>query len=149
MISQESEDGKFDDYIASTLAGVHSALEPYDEEQILSSFAHELDVFEEMERSRKSNRYSFQSNATGTLCLLMCRLLIIVLESPSINHALYYRGGINAATQIILLINRIEEFGYGRRILPHYDNFTNYWTQEIPNFDPRIVLGTFDYSDNE
>ena len=81
-LATEYPDGQYQSYILSVLSGVESALAPFDDRQLLSTFENEMEEFKE----RKGfTRFSFQSNATGILCLLLCRLLLLVLQGQSVN----------------------------------------------------------------
>jgi hypothetical protein len=121
-------------YIVSILAGVQSALEPFDDAELLSKFGKDMIEFKE----RKGfTRFSLQSNATGILCVLLCRLLVLVLEAPSINQGLYSLDGIAAATKILLFVNRVDAFGHRSQ----NNDTSTLWNKIVPTFDPQIVLG--------
>jgi len=134
----EYPNGQYQPYILSVLSGVESALAPFNDRKLLSTFEKEMAEFTE----RKGfTRFSFQSNATGVLCLLLCRLLLLVLGGLSVNHGLYSLDGIAMATKIILFINRVDTFGHKIHAYRNGDEINPSWCYPVPAFDPRIILG--------
>lgn len=139
-LKAQDRTGEYRPYIASILAGVESALEPFDDEKLLSTFEKDMEEFKE----RKGfTRFSLQSNATGILCVLLCRLLVLVLEAPSINHGLYSLDGIATATKIVLFVNHVDAFGHRSQSGRNSYKFPTLWTTIVPSFDPQILIGNW------
>jgi hypothetical protein len=107
---RDSGGSKYDSYIASVLAEVRANLHPFNEEQLMESFT--------METPSDAERPAFLRYAAPILCLLLCRLIIIVLEAPSINDGFHSTEGITATITVTSFILRVEDIVFGRKTLP-------------------------------
>jgi hypothetical protein len=93
--------------IPLVLTNVRANLHPIDEERILKSFGLEI------ARMKKGESDSdIDDAAVGLLRLLLCRLLIIVLEAPSIEHALNSRNAIAAASRLTTFIVHVYNVAF-------------------------------------
>lgn len=94
--------------IGSILMNVRDNLRPIDEERMLQCFTAELTGMGEKEKRKPDT----VDTAVGLLRLLLCRLLIIVLESRPINKALNSENAIAAAARLTSYIVRVYNMAF-------------------------------------
>jgi hypothetical protein len=93
--------------ISFVLSDVRANLHPINEERILESFG------QEMARMMKSGLVSDVVDfAVGLLRLLLCRLLIVILEAPSIDQVLNSGDAIAAAAKLTSFIVRVYKIAF-------------------------------------
>jgi hypothetical protein len=96
--------------IGSILMDVRDNLHPIDEERMLQCFA--VEVTGMREKEKREYKPDTVDAAVGLLRLLLCRLLIIVLESRPINQALNSENAIAAAARLTSFIVRVYNMAF-------------------------------------
>ena len=124
--------------VIATLAGVRASLYPYDHEQLVTTFLTELTEFD---KRNTTNRWPFLDKAAGIVCLLLCKLLLIVLEAPSVSYGIYSKEGIDAANMFVIFINRAEYGLFGRGDSAISGNAVVTTDDTITMFDARLLSG--------